>query len=61
MAGIVSIDQRLVTFQLHPGSEDPGPGNWGSQPWIPPGSRRGLLATFNGGFKLRHGSGAAFT
>src|SRR5579862_2406163 len=60
VAGIVSIDQRLVTFQLHPGSEDPGPGNWGSQPWIPPGSRRGLLATFNGGFKLDTAGGGFY-
>jgi hypothetical protein len=52
VAGIVSMDQRLVRFQLHPGAEDPGPGNWNSPPWIPPGSRTGLLATFNGGFKL---------
>ena len=60
VAGIVSIDQRLVTFQLHPGAEDPGPGNWGSQPWIPPGSRRGLLATFNGGFKLDTAGGGFY-
>ena len=45
--GIVSMDQRLVSFQLHPGSEDPGGSGWGpgSQPWMPPGSRAGLLAT----------------
>jgi hypothetical protein len=60
VAGIVSIDQRLVTFQLHPGAEDPGPGNWGAQPWIPPGSRRGLLATFNGGFKLNTADGGFY-
>jgi hypothetical protein len=61
VAGIVSIDQRLVTFQLHPGEEDPGPGTWGgSLPWIPPGSRRGLLATFNGGFKLDTAGGGFY-
>jgi hypothetical protein len=60
--GIVSMDQRLVRFQLHPGSEDPGPGNWGSngQPWIPPGSRSGLVATFNGGFKLDSSAGGFY-
>lgn len=54
VSGIVSMDPRLVKFQLHPGSEDPGPGNWGpnSDPWIPPGKRAGLLATFNSGFKI---------
>ena len=30
VAGIVSMDQRLMRFQLHPGAEDPGPGNWKS-------------------------------
>ncbi len=52
VAGIASMDQRLVTFQLRPGAEDPGPGNWGYSPWLAAGSRTGLLATFNGGFKL---------
>jgi hypothetical protein len=60
VAGIVSMDQRLVTFQLHPGSEDPGPGNWHSQTWIPPGSRTGLLATFNGGFKISTSGGGFY-
>lgn len=60
--GIVSMDQRLVKFQLHPGLEDPGPGNWGpnGQPWIPPGDRRGLVATFNGGFKLDTAEGGFY-
>ena len=60
--GIVSMDQRLVSFQLHPGNEDPGGSGWGpnSQPWIPPGSRTGLLATFNGGFKLDSAQGGFY-
>ncbi|HEX6453445.1 MAG TPA: phosphodiester glycosidase family protein [Trebonia sp.] len=60
--GIVSMDQRLVKFQLHPGLEDPGPGNWGpnGQPWIPPGDRTGLVATFNGGFKLDTAEGGFY-
>jgi hypothetical protein len=60
--GIVSMDQRLVSFQLHPGNGDPGGGGWGpnSQPWIPPGSRAGLLATFNGGFKMNASQGGFY-
>ena len=60
--GIVSMDQRLVSFQLHPGNEDPGGSGWGpnTQPWIPPGSRTGLLATFNGGFKLDSAQGGFY-
>ena len=57
VAGIVSLDQRLVRFQLHPGAQDPGPGHWNALPWIPPGSRTGLLATVNGGFKLNAAGG----
>jgi Phosphodiester glycosidase len=55
--GIASMDQRLVKFQLRPGAVDPGSGNWGAQPWIPPGDRTGLLATFNGGFRLNSSEG----
>jgi Phosphodiester glycosidase len=60
VAGIVSMDQRLVSFQLRPGSEDPGPGHWHAQSWIPPGTRTGLLATFNGGFKINTSGGGFY-
>ena len=60
VAGIVSMDQRLVSFQLRPGSEDPGPGNWHAQSWIPPGTRTGLVATFNGGFKINTSGGGFY-
>jgi len=59
VAGIASFDQRLVRFQLHPGSQDPGSGFGGGESWIPPGQRAGLLATFNGGFRL-NASGGGF-
>ena len=61
-SGIASMDQRLVKFQLHPGSEDPGGSGWGpnGDAWIPPGLRTGLLATFNGGFKLNASGGGFF-
>lgn len=52
VAGIVSMNQSLLRFELRPGAEDPGPGPWKAQDYIPAGSRRGLLATFNGGFKI---------
>ncbi|WP_035798316.1 phosphodiester glycosidase family protein [Kitasatospora mediocidica] len=52
LAGVVSMDPRLVRFQLHPGTDDPGSDNWGVPPNIPEGERTGLLASFNGGFKV---------
>jgi hypothetical protein len=58
--GIASIDQRLVKFSLRPGTEDPGAANWGVSNYIPAGSRTGLLATFNGGFKLDSAEGGFY-
>ncbi len=60
VAGIASMDQRLLSFQLRPGAEDPGPASWGYAPYLPAGSRRGLLATFNGGFKLDMAGGGFY-
>lgn len=57
LAGVVSMDQRLLRFQLHPGTDDPGPDNWGVPPDIPAEARTGLLASFNGGFKVREAGG----
>ncbi len=58
--GVASIDQRLVKFSLRPGTEDPGPANWGVSNYIPAGQRNGLLATFNGGFKLDSAGGGFY-
>ena len=59
--GIASIDQRLVKFSLRPGTEDPGTSqNWGVPSYIPAGKRAGLLATFNGGFKLDSAGGGFY-
>ena len=58
--GIASIDQRLVKFSLRPGTEDPGPAKWGVHNYIPAGQRTGLLATFNGGFKLDSAGGGFY-
>jgi Phosphodiester glycosidase len=60
VAGIVSMNQDLLRFELRPGTEDPGPGNWKAQPYIPPGTRRGLEATFNGGFKIDTSGGGFY-
>jgi Phosphodiester glycosidase len=60
VAGIVSMNQNLVSFQLRPGTEDPGPGNWNASADIAPGARLGLLATFNGGFKISSSGGGFY-
>ncbi len=58
--GVASIDQRLVRFYLRPGYEDPGHGNWNAPFDVPSGSRAGLLATFNGGFKISDAGGGFY-
>ena len=60
MAGVVSMDPKLLRYELHPGTSDPGGSNWGTPPSILPGSRNGLLATFNGGFKVSQSGGGFF-
>ncbi len=59
-AGIVSMDPRLLKFQLRPGSLDPGYGNWGVPMDIPPGQRTGLVATFNSGFRIASALGGFY-
>ena len=59
-AGIVSMDQRLLEFSLRPGTQDPGPGNWGAPMEIPPGHRLGLIATFNSGFRIASAGGGFY-
>ncbi|MCX4747008.1 phosphodiester glycosidase family protein [Kitasatospora sp. NBC_01287] len=60
LAAVVSMDQRLLRFQLHPGTEDPGPDDWGVPPNIPADARGGLLASFNGGFKVAEAQGGFY-
>jgi hypothetical protein len=60
VAGIASMNQSLVRFELRPGAEDPGPGNWNAQPYIVPGTRTGLLATFNSAFKIASSGGGFY-
>jgi Phosphodiester glycosidase len=60
VAGIVWMNQQLLRFELRPGAEDPGPADWGTQAVIPAGHRRGLLATFNGGFKIANSQGGFY-
>jgi Phosphodiester glycosidase len=60
VAGIVSMNQSLVRFELHPGAEDPGAGNWHANDYLPPGTRNGLLATFNSGFKIASSGGGFY-
>ncbi len=59
-AGVVSMDQRLVKFQLRPGTLDPGAGDWHAATYFAPGHRHGLVATFNSGFRLYASAGGFY-
>jgi hypothetical protein len=54
------MDQRLLRFTLHPGEVDPGPDRWGVPTSVPAGDRTGLMATFNGGFKVDEARGGFY-
>jgi len=61
VSAVVSMNPHLLRFELRPGTEDPGPGSYGgARPDIPPGTRRGLVATFNGGFKMASAEGGFY-
>jgi hypothetical protein len=59
--GVVWIDHRAASWELHPGSEDPGRLSQWSQPdWVAPNRRSDLLATFNSGFKTAESRGGFY-
>jgi hypothetical protein len=60
VAAVASMDPTLLRFELHPGATDPGPANWGTATSVPAGSRTGLIATFNGGFKVKESGGGFY-
>ncbi|MGZ4493079.1 MAG: phosphodiester glycosidase family protein [Nocardioides sp.] len=53
------MSSKLLRFDLHPGFDQPG-GTWPVPDWIAPGHRRGLAATWNGGFKLADARGGFY-
>ncbi|MCX4725336.1 phosphodiester glycosidase family protein [Streptomyces sp. NPDC090052] len=53
-AAVAWISTAHARFQLHPGVREPG-GTFSVPPNIPKGRRTGLIATWNGGFKITDG------
>jgi Phosphodiester glycosidase len=52
LAYAVWMNQSALKFGLHPGYQQPG-GTWQAPDTITPGARNGLVATWNGGFKIK--------
>ncbi len=56
VAGVAWIDSSRAWLQLYPGRYEP-PNSGNAPAEVPPALRSGLLATFNGGFKLQDDNG----
>lgn len=59
-AAVARLDQRVLSFALHPGTQEPGHGPWPVSDHITPAQRPSLVAAFNGGFRLDAARGGIF-
>ena len=57
LVGVASINQKLVTMQLHPGFKVPGDSSLSQPSQVPPSQRDALMATFNSGFTMNEANG----
>ena len=57
VTGVAWLDQHLVRFGLHPGTQVPGGSGWPVAPTVPSTARGALLATFNSGFTMQDARG----
>jgi hypothetical protein len=57
--GLAWMDPKLVRFDLHPGTEEPG-GKWDIPPQVPLDQRLQLLAAFNSGFRMDDARGGFY-
>ncbi len=61
LSGVAWMSGSLLRFVQHPGFSDPGHMNLWSQPaMIPTAQRSGLVASFNGGFKIKNSRGGFY-
>lgn len=52
LAYVVWMNQKALAFTLHPGYQQPG-GTWSTPDLVPADQRANLVATWNGGFKIK--------
>jgi phosphodiester glycosidase len=53
LAYVAWIKSSATRFELHPGSDEPGHPPWNTPDYVPSDQRANLVATFNGGFRLK--------
>jgi hypothetical protein len=59
LAYVAWMSRTALSFTLHPGFQQPG-GSWATPDQIPAGQRTGLVATWNGGFKIADSLGGYY-
>jgi hypothetical protein len=59
LTGVVWMS-HTVKLVLHPGFQDPGTAGMSQPDLVPPAAYPGLLATFNGGFKIKDANGGYY-
>lgn len=57
--GLVWMDPRLVRFEVHPGTQEPG-GRSAIPSQVPMADRLSLIAAFNGGFRMQDALGGFY-
>jgi hypothetical protein len=59
-SAVAWINQAKARFVLHPGAQEPGGSSWSQPSSITPDEKPGLIATWNGGFKLQDAQGGFY-
>jgi hypothetical protein len=61
LAGVAWMSGTLLRLEQHPGFSDPGHlALWSQSDHLSPAARSGLVATFNGGFKIKDSRGGFY-
>lgn len=61
LAGVVWMSGKHVSFEQHPGTDDPGKLDlWSTGIYAPKDAASGMIATFNGGFKVADSQGGYY-
>lgn len=60
LAGVAWLDTSAVRFELHPGFDEPGGSGWALPSTVAENQRTGLLATWNGGFRIQDSQGGYY-
>lgn len=61
LAGVVWMSGKHVSFEQHPGTDDPGKLDlWSTGIYAPKKDSSGMIATFNGGFKVADSQGGYY-